>query len=123
MYPTEKWNVTNPALYCILGQAPSQDDTGINLEQFEQKFGDFTNDENESKEWANDLKETEQEIEQNEEFESGESPYFEELNDFSELSKEEFYTEKTGLIQDGKGRKFATGLLKMSPEESERLSR
>ena len=106
------------------GQAPSKDDTDITLEQFEEEFEEFTNDENEAKKWAKNLEESEQEIdEQNEEFESGESPYFEELNEFSQLSKKEFQKEKTGLIKAGGERKFATGLLRMSLEESERLSK
>lgn len=79
-------------------------------------------DEELEQEWAENLEDCEKEIdEQNEKYENGESTFFDKLNEFSQLSKEEFEKEKTGLIEDGE-RKFSTGLLRMDPEEAKRIS-
>lgn len=102
--------------------APSPAETDISLEEFEQKFGQFTLDEDKEQEWAENLENCEQEIdEQNEKYENGESTFFDELNEFSQLSGEDFQKEKTGLIKDEE-RKFTTGLLRMDPKAAQRLS-
>ena len=109
------------SLFLFLGQ-----DTDVNetLEEFEQEFGQYTTDEELAKEWEENLKKAEDEInEQNEKYNNGDSTYWEELNEFSELSKEEFEKEKTGLIPEDDGnRGYAMGLIPMPERLSRELS-
>lgn len=112
---------------CLLSQFLGQDtDVHETLEEFEQVFGQYTIDKELSKEWEENLIKAENEInKQNERCNNGDSTYWEELNEFAELGKEEFEKEKTGLIpEDGNAsnRGYAMGLIPIPETLSRKLS-
>ena len=104
-----------------------QDQVDETLEEFEEEFGEFTTDPEEEKEWRENLEKTEEEInEQNKKYNAGESGYFDKLNEFSELSDDEFEKEKTGYLpQPDDAREtnyFATGHIAMPARLSRKIS-
>lgn len=110
------------AFFFIVGQDTDCDET---LEEFEEEFGQYAVDPDLVEEWKENLEEAEEEInEQNQKYQDGESTFWDALNEFSELSDEDFLKEKTGLIpQEGDDRiTYATGLLEMPKRLSRKIS-
>merc|ERR1711962_1402808 len=93
----------------------------LNLDQFDKKFKVLISDDAEKGAEAKRLKEVEDEIDkENKKFAEGKESFQEKLYPFSDLSKEEFKKEKTGLVPDPQGRViYAKGL--QIPPESERI--
>jgi len=93
----------------------------LDLNQFDKKFKVLISDDAEKGAEAKRLKEVEDEIDkENKKFAEGKESFKEKLYPFSDLSKEEFKKEKTGLVPDPQGRViYAKGL--QIPPESERV--
>ena len=83
-------------------------DDNLTEEEFEEEFGlEPVTDPEEKAKREEALEEAEAEVkEENEKYLNGEADWFEEINEFSDLPKDEFEAEKTGDVED-----FARGLL------------
>ena len=83
-------------------------DDNLTEEEFEEEFGlEPVTDPEEKAKREEALEEAEAEVkEENEKYLNGEADWFEEINEFSDLPKDEFEAEKTGDVEE-----FARGLL------------
>ena len=100
-------------------------DCDESLEEFEEEFGQYAVDPDLIEEWKENLEKAEEEInEQNKKYKSGESTYWDSLNEFSELSQEAFVKAKTGLVpEEGEDRiTYATGHIEMPERLSRKIS-
>merc|ERR1711973_269230 len=102
------------AQHAVPGDLDPLDD--IDEAEFEEYFHlDPVEDPEELKKRSEALKKNEEEIKKiNEEYEKGEKTWFDGINEFADLTKEEFIKEKTGVISNIT---FGRGLLEPSPEE------
>ena len=111
------------ALFSAFARVATRQDEAV--KDFEKEFHELFNDKGEEEKAEKQLEETEASIEkENEAYKKGEADFMEKLNEFSDLTKEEFEKEKEGMVMPTKLRANvarATGLIMPDPE-SVRLS-